>query len=155
MIRTVELTTWLDAPPETVWEHAQTSALLRHVAAPLVRLVPRSGAFPRRWRPGEHRAWMFLCGFLPLGWQAIGIEYPEAPEDTRVLRDNGHSPLIRRWDHWIEIAPENGGTRYTDRVHIDAGMLTPLVAAFARVFYAHRQKRWRALAQSGFRALDN
>jgi len=41
----------------------------------------------------------------------------------------------------------------TDRVHIDAGMLTPLVAAFARLFYAHRQKRWRALAKNGFHAL--
>jgi hypothetical protein len=38
-------------------------------------------------------------------------------------------------------------------VHIDAGMLTPLVAAFARLFYAHRQKRWRALAKNGFHAL--
>jgi len=34
-----------------------------------------------------------------------------------------------------------------------AGMLTPLVAGFARLFYAHRQKRWRALAKNGFHAL--
>tara|TARA_Y100000296_G_scaffold33499_1_gene38776 strand:+ start:955 stop:1422 length:468 start_codon:yes stop_codon:yes gene_type:complete len=151
--RTVELTTLLDAPPEEVWDRVQTSALLQHVAAPLIRFVPRGERFPRRWSPSEYRAWMFVFGIFPIGWQTIGIEYPVSPATTHVLRDNGHSPLIRRWDHWIEIAPENGGTRYTDRVHIDAGILTPLVAGFARLFYAHRQSRWRALAMTGFTAL--
>ena len=153
MTRTVELTTWLDAPPEAVWDHAQTSALLRHVAAPLNRFVPCGGRFPRRWTPGEYRAWMFVFGIFPIGWQVIGIEFPASPPTTDVLRDNGHSPFVRRWDHWIEIAPGDGCTRYTDRVHIDAGRLTPLVAGFARLFYAHRQKRWRALAKNGFHAL--
>jgi hypothetical protein len=36
--------------------------------------------------------------------------------------------------------------RYRDRVEIDAGVLTPLVVAFARWFYGVRQRRWRVLA---------
>ncbi len=47
-------------------------------------------------------------------------------------------------------APSPGGTLYRDRVEIDAGLLTPVVAALARVFYRHRQGRWRALAARGF-----
>jgi hypothetical protein len=33
-----------------------------------------------------------------------------------------------------------------DRIEIDAGVMTPLVAGFAAIFYRYRQRRWRALA---------
>jgi len=35
-------------------------------------------------------------------------------------------------------------------VTIEAGILTPFVWLFARLFYAHRQRRWAALAAKGF-----
>lgn len=153
MTRTVELTIWLPARPDTVWEHLQTSALLHHVAAPLIQFKSHDGSFPERWQSGEYRTDMFLYGIVPLGWQAVVIEQPEPLGDTRYLRDNGFGPLIKRWDHWIAIAPEDGGTRYLDQVTVDAGPLTPVVAAFARIFYAHRQRRWRELAATSFAAL--
>ncbi len=59
---------------------------------------------------------------------------------------------MRRWDHWIFVAAEGGGTRYTDRVNVEAGLLTPFIWRFARVFYGHRQRRLRAFAADGFRA---
>ena len=93
---------------------------------------------------------MFLFGFIPIGWQVIGIELPATPLGRHMVRDNGYGPLIRRWDHWIEIEPEGRGTRYTDTVHIDAGLLTPLITAFATIFYRHRQRRWRELVKADF-----
>lgn len=153
-MRTVELSTHLAAPPETVWEHVQTPRLLHYVARGMVRFIPRDGPFPERWHEGEFRTWMLLFGFIPIGWQAIGIELPPQSDRRFVVRDNGYGPLIRHWDHWIEITPEHGGTRYVDRVHIAAGVLTPLIRAFARIFYAHRQRRWRKLVDSGFAYRD-
>ena len=156
MPRTVELTTQLDCTPDEAWARVKTAPLLQHIAFPLIRFVPVKGqSFPQGWEPGEYRAWMFLFGFIPLGWQAIVISLPEPEGEKRFVRDNGYSPLIRRWDHWITIAPgENGArTRYTDRVTIEAGPLTAIIALFAKVFYAHRQRRWRALARTGFAAL--
>lgn len=156
MAATVERTSELACTPDEAWSHVLTAPLLQHIAAPLIRFVPMGGrGFPQDWEEGEHRTWMFLFGFIPLGWQAIVISRPEPSGDVRYIRDNGYGPLIRRWDHWIEIAPGKapGTTRYTDRVTIEAGVLTALVAAFARVFYAHRQRRWRALALSGFASL--
>jgi hypothetical protein len=153
----VVLSTLLACSPDEAWERVQTSALLLHVAAPLIRFTGQgSKPFPAIWEPGEYRAWMWLFGIVPIGWQAVVISHPEADSDTRIIRDNGYGPLIKRWDHWIEIAPANGsgGTRYTDTVTIEAGLLTPLIAAFARLFYAHRQRRWRSLAQTGFTALQ-
>ena len=155
MAVTVELSTTLACTPDEAWERVQTSALLMHVAGPLIRFTPQGGTpFPAIWAPGEYRAWMWLFGFLPIGWQAVVISEPAPDGETRFIRDNGYGPLIRQWDHWIAIAPGEGGTtHYTDRVAIEAGLLTPLSAAFARVFYAHRQRRWRELARTGFAAL--
>jgi hypothetical protein len=157
MATTVALSTRLDCTPDEAWERVRTSPLLLHVAAPLIRFTPKSGqAFPAIWQPGDYRAGMRLFGLVPLGWQAVVISEPAPEGTTRFIRDNGYGPLIRRWDHWIAIAPDEGGaTRYTDRVEIEAGLLTPLVAAFARVFYAHRQRRWRALARRRFAALKD
>ena len=155
MATAIELTTHLDCSAEEVWAHVQNSGLLSHIAAPLIRFVPKDAPFPLQWEAGEYRAWMLLFGFLPIGWQAIVISHPEPVGDKRYLRDNGYGPLIKTWDHWIEISPSGAGegTIYTDRVMIEAGVLTPLVAAFARLFYSHRQRRWRALVKSGFQTL--
>lgn len=152
----VELTTLLDCNIEAAWKQANTSALLHHITSPLIRFVPKRGQeFPDVWDPREYRAWMLLFGFIPLGWQAIVISIPPQKGASRFVRDNGYSPMIRRWDHWIEISSEGKKTRYTDSVIIDAGILTPIVATFARVFYRHRQNRWRALAASNFAALPS
>ncbi len=149
-MRTVELSTYLAAPPEQVWDHVQTSRLLHYVARGMIRFVPAGAPFPERWSAGECRTWMWLFGVIPLGWQAIKIELPAQERARHQVRDNGHSPLIQRWDHWIEISAEGEGTRYVDRVYIEAGLLTPLIWAFVRLFFAHRQRRWRKLVASGF-----
>lgn len=127
-----------------------------HVARPLIRFTAKgSTSFPAIWQPGEYRAWMWLFGFIPIGWQAVVISEPPPDGATRFIRDNGYGPLIKRWDHWIAIAPRaDGTTHYIDRVDIDAGLLTPLIEIFARAFYTHRQRRWRALARTGFAALQ-
>jgi hypothetical protein len=150
-VRTVSMSTHLPASPETVWDHVQTPRLLHHVAWPLIRFVPKGARWPaERWTEGRHETWMFLFGFLPIGWQVIGIELPTATPGRHVVRDNGYGPLIRRWDHWIEIEPEGCGARYTDIIHIDAGWLTAVVTSFAKIFYRHRQRRWRNLVNAGF-----
>jgi len=84
---------------------------------------------------------------LPLGWQEIRVSFPPPPSGGLAIRDDGRGALVARWDHLIEIVPEAAGTRYTDTVTIEAGWRTPFVAVFARVFYAHRQRRWRGLVQ--------
>ena len=147
----VELSTVLDAPPERVWEEVNRPALLRFVAHPFVWFDPLDPpAFPERWEEREYRVRVRQLGVIPLGWQVIRIERPAPVGGTRYLRDNGRGALARRWDHLITVAPAGPGrTRYTDRVEIEAGPLTPFVWAYARAFYAHRQRRWRALVAEG------
>ena len=157
MATTVELTSRIDAPVDEVVRHVMTPRLLDYVAAPLIRFTyPEGFDSGGDWPLGEHRVGMKFMGLVPIGWQAIGIELPQSPEeDTILLRDNGYSPTIKRWDHWIIIRPHasGSGTSYTDRVHIEAGLLTPIIAAYARFFYKHRQRRWRELAALNFAPL--
>lgn len=152
------LTTRLDCPIETVWTQVHRPELLQHIAWPLIRFTYRDdGMPPVRWTQGRYRVGMWSFGIIPLGQQWVGIEYPEGTSVTNgraVLRDNGSGTLIHKWDHWIFLEDVGGGqTRYTDRLDVEAGVLTPFVWLFARIFYGHRQRRWRALVATGFTAL--
>ena len=125
-----------------------------YITAPIIRFEPVEGSFPARWEARDYPAKLYAFGFLPLGQQTIGIEYPPIEGDCRTLRDNGRGQLIKRWDHWLLVEPEDGGTRYTDRVDIEAGILTPFIALYAQMFFAHRQRRWRKLINSKFSELE-
>jgi hypothetical protein len=118
------------------------------VSAPVLRLRPVDPPrFPAIWHPGDWLVSMRLFGVLPLGRQVISVSIEAADGPEWVLRDNGHGALARRWDHRITIAPAGTDERtaYRDEVIVEAGWLTPVVAGFARLFYAHRQRRWHAL----------
>lgn len=150
-MKAIDLETFLPADTEIVWDHILQPRLLCFVARGMLAFHPIDPAtFPERWSDGQYRVRKSLWGVLPLGWQVIGIETLQGQGKTHRLRDNGRAWLIPIWDHTVEVEPIDGGTRYIDRVTIEAGVLTPLVAAFARLFYKHRQRRWRKLVAAGF-----
>ena len=149
------LSSRLQAPAEEVWHHLQSPGLMQHVAAPVLEFRPAAGEqLPLLWAEGDFRVSLHLFGMLPLGPQTVGIRIADEKAWPRRVLDDGHSPLIRSWKHWIELQPAGQGTTlYTDRLAIRAGVLTPFVWLFARLLFAHRQRRLRALASTGFRAL--
>lgn len=150
-MKTVEVTTHLNADPDRVWEAANTSRLLLFVVKPMMHFIPvKPKVLPELWEEGDYLLRMKWFGIVPFGRQVISVSRPPPQGPVRMLRDNGHGTLIRRWDHLISIGPEGDGTRYTDKIEIDAGFLTQLVSAFARKFYAHRQERWHALVKADF-----
>jgi len=147
------LSTILACPADRVWEEVLRPRLLDYVAQPVLRFTPVDPPrFPQVWRSGAYVVAMRLFGVVPLGTQTIGISLPVAERSAeRVLHDAGHSSLIAVWDHRITVAPVDAATtRYTDTVRIEAGLLTPLVWASARLFFGHRQRRWRRLVATGF-----
>ncbi len=150
------LSTRLEAALPLCAEAVMRPALLQAVAAPLVRFTPVQGEWPSRWMPGPFLVKLHLFGWLPLGEQVIGIELPPSSAQRFELLDLGHSPLIPKWHHRITLETDDAGTRYTDALDLDAGWRTPLVWAFAWLFYRHRQRRWRQLvATSALPALLN
>jgi len=153
----IDISTDLSAPAASVWAHAQTSALLRYVAAPLVIFEAKDPAsLPPVWREGRYRVALKVFGWLPFGDQWIVIEHTPLDDGAFGVRDNGYSALIRRWDHHIVIQPTGDGEcRYRDTLDVEAGLLTVPIWLFAQLFYRHRQSRWRKLAASGFAELPS
>lgn len=155
-MKTIELATFLPADTAIVWEHIHQTRVWIFVSKGFLTFVPIDpGSFPMRWSCGRYRVQKYLFGMLPIGWQEIGIEFPPDQGLKHRMRDNGRGWMIPVWEHLIEIEPVDGGTRYVDTVHIEAGLLTPFVAAFARRFFQHRQKRWQKLVASGFERVDS
>jgi hypothetical protein len=151
----VAVETLIDVSAEEVWARVRTLPLLEHVSAPLIRFAPVDPPVPPTvLADGDYRVSMQLFGVIPMGEQVIGVRFLETLSWPRKLLDDGHSALVSRWYHLIEVWPEGEGRAgYRDSVDIEAGLLTPLVWLFAQLLYRHRQRRWRALARDGFRAL--
>ena len=151
----VAISTVLAAPAQRIWQAAQTTALLHYVSGPMVTFHPKA-PLPERWADGRYLVGMRLFGVLPIGEQWIVIEHVEVDErgGRYVLRDNGYSGMIRRWDHHITLsARADGRSDYRDSLDLDAGPLTPFVWLFAQAFYRHRQSRWRRLVSEDFAPL--
>ncbi len=150
----VRLSTPLNAPPEWVAAQLQSTAVFRHITAPLVRFKRLGGApWPTHWSPGDLPLQMRLLGLLPMGSQTVRISIEPSAQAGAwpTLRDNGEGTLMRRWDHRITLQPlPDGRTLYTDDIDMVARhlpwLMTPLSTTFAQVFYRHRQRRWRQLA---------
>ena len=52
--------------------------------------------------------------------------------------------FIRVWNHSMQVeAISDSRCRYSDRIDVRAGILTPLIWLLASLFYRYRQYRWR------------
>lgn len=150
MVR-IQLDTVLPCSYERAVAEVKTPGLLMHVAHPLLVFEPANeSTIPGVWEEKTYWFRLKLFGVVPFGSQAVRVAFDEDAEGFR-LRDDGYSRMIRRWNHLITIRRNNGDTLYRDTLDLDAGIITPIVWLFARVFFAHRQKRWRQLALSEFK----
>ncbi len=124
---------------------------LAFVSAPMLSYEPLDPPeFPTRWQGRQYRVTLRLGGRLPIGQHTLDIEMPPSGPTGTEFHDDGFSDLIKTWDHRILLEEFHGMTRYTDRVRVSAGVLTPVVWLFAWLFYRHRQQRWLRLITGGF-----
>jgi len=151
----IERTTYLACSPEKCFLEVSSSRLLEFVSWPMVRFDPIDPPrLPRVWEEKHYLVKVSVFGFIPFGRQHINITGRNRSGETGSffveVRDNGHGSFISTWDHFISIRETGAGCRYSDRVEIKAGLLTPLVVVFAWFFYRHRQRRWQRLVSTDF-----
>ena len=73
-MKTITITSHLDAEPDLIRRYVLTPRLLNYVVAGFMKFQPIDpGSFPDTWHPGSYRVRMLALHFLPLGWQHIGI----------------------------------------------------------------------------------
>jgi hypothetical protein len=120
---------------------------LRYITKGLLGFRPE-GELPARFSAGTVvRVKLLFFGFIP-GWMHE-IRIARLDEAHREIETTEHGGSVKRWNHRITV-DERGPwrSRYTDEIDIDAGLVTPLIWAYAHLFYRYRQWRWRRLARS-------
>jgi hypothetical protein len=152
-VATLTRTSTLPVAAEDLWRALHDPKTLVRLSAPLLQIEPlEPKIFPEEFMPASYVVSLKGFGRLPLGRHAINISHP-APEPGEslpryVLHDKGSGDLARVWDHRITIEPLSETTcRLTDELAVDAGLLTPFVALFARILLQHRHVRLAALVR--------
>jgi hypothetical protein len=141
----VDMSTELGAPAKAVWTAVKTPAAFRTVTRGVLTMPVLKDRHDT-WREGETvQGWVFLFGLLPFSLHRLHVADIDDSEMT--LRSQERGGPISRWNHDISVtAIDDSRCTYRDRIDIDAGILTPVVARYARWFYRTRQRRWRDLA---------
>ena len=63
----------------------------------------------------------------------------------RRMQSSEHSDSVKSWKHTLDVMPDGEGSIWTDRICIDAGLMTPVLARYARFMYLHRHTQRGAL----------
>jgi hypothetical protein len=119
---------------------------LRHVAWPVLTFESiERGALDDPWQVGRtYDLKLRLLGIIPLGRHCIRLVKIDKATNTIESRESGL--LARVWNHTIRFSRQYESTvSYSDEIEIGAGLLTPIVWAFAHLFYRYRQWRWKSL----------
>ena len=144
-MKSITVQTTLDAPAEAIWSTVQRPEAFAHVAGTMLR-YPAAERHRGPWRVGDKTVgWLLLFRVLPFSRHTI--EVADIDHDAMTLQTEERGGVVHTWRHHIAVESVSGDRcRYTDRIDIEAGVLTSVVAAFARVFYRYRQRRWAKLA---------
>jgi ligand-binding SRPBCC domain-containing protein len=141
------VSTELAAPPERVWETLKQVDTLRYITRGLLGFRPL-GPVPDALGAGDVVRVRLLFFHVVPAW-AHEIRIVSVDEQARQIETREHGGGVKTWNHRLMVEPAaSGGTRYTDRIEIEAGRITRLVWAYAHVFYRYRQWRWRRLART-------
>lgn len=145
-MQSITIQSTLDAPADVIWRAVQRPEAFVHVAGAMLR-YPVAERHQGPWMVGDRTVgWLFLGRVFPISRHTIEVVLVDHEERTLLTEEYGG--MVRRWRHRITAQPLSAGScRYVDRVDIQAGPLTPIVAAFAQVFYRYRQRRWWRLAR--------
>lgn len=139
----VEISTKLELSAETAWRTVKKSSTLVFITKGLLGFSQKN--FLPEWKEGETVATrLFLFNFIPV-WKHE-IYFARIDDNQFEIYTNEKGGMVSVWNHLIKIDPVNEQVcLYTDKIEIEAGVLTPIVGFFARIFYRFRQRRWRSI----------
>lgn len=142
----VQKTSIFPASRDAVFQKLQRLETLQAIAKPYATFEPLDNA-AAVWTVGSKSSYRLrLFGLIPFGTHAIRIVRFD-PEGISSRENNRHVPV---WNHDILLVPiDENHTEYADRVEIKAGWKTFFIWLWAKVFYAHRQRKWIRLLKEG------
>ena len=144
MPKTISLTHSYDAPSATVWAMATDYEALAKV---MEGLVSFEGLPEGRIEKGQHLEVMVsLFGKLPA--QPYTMDLLEFDDDEMRFKSSEVGAGVKSWVHELQVVAVGQGCEIREKITVDAGLLTPVFAAWARFMYKRRHgKRLALLAQ--------
>ena len=137
--------TQLPARPEKVFAEVKKPGLLLRIVEPIATVLPVNGKFPDCWEQGvTYVCKIRIFKWIPIGRRQLTIE--RVDDNKLEIQSREFDPLVRKWDHLIRVEASENETLYSDELDIEAGLLTPFVCLYDRIFYRHRHRQWRAIA---------
>lgn len=144
-MKTVHLTHDYPVSPERLWTLATDYGALARV---MEGVVAFEGLPEGRVQEGQKIDVMVsLFGKLPK--QPYHMEVVECDDSRMVLRSSEKGAGVKEWRHTMRVTPAPGGSRLTDTIEIEAGLLTGAFALWARYLYGARHKPRLRLLESG------
>ena len=145
-MRTIHVQTTLPTGADRVWRAMQSPVTFLYVCRGLLGFPALSGRAEPLWAGERGTGWLFAFHLVPAYRHTI--EVIEVDEPTLTIRTHEHGGMLRSWNHTLTVEPVDEQTcRYSDTVAIDAGPVTPFVAALAVGIYRYRQRRWHKLVR--------
>ena len=86
-----------------------------------------------------------MFGKLPN--QPYFMEILECDNTSMILRSSERGAGVKSWLHTLTVTETAAGSRLTDHIEIDAGMLTTVFALWAKYLYGARHKPRQKLLQ--------
>lgn len=144
-MKTVHLTHDYPVSPERLWALATDYDALARV---MEGVVAFEGLPEGRVREGQQVTVMVsLFGKLPK--QPYHMEVLECDDSRMVLRSSEQGAGVKAWRHRLTVTPTAQGSRLTDRIEIEAGLLTGVFALWARYLYGARHQPRLRLLEAG------
>ncbi len=138
--------TRLPASADTVWSFLLESSTLEYITRGWVTFFP-TGSLPPVWEEGQVvRTNVALFGSRK--YQPYTIHFVEVNSNTLTIRTKESGGMVKTWNHTMRITPDDQSSQYcyyTDIVDIQAGMYTPLVWLYAKLYYLRRHRQWLRL----------
>ena len=144
------ITSTMNIPADEAWSAIRESKTLLFITKGFLEFEAAEN-FPKRWIEGQTvKSKLLFFGKFP-GW-VHQLHFTEISDEKREQFTKEEGGLISQWNHLIKVVPINGKQcKYTDEIHIRAGVFTPIVWLYAKVFYRYRQCRWKKLIRNDYK----
>ncbi len=145
MPKTIELTHSYNSPADKVWALLTDFDALAEVCKGLVRF---EGLPSGRVHEGQKlEVGVSLFGKLPK--QPYAMEVVRLDDVSRHLTSHESGAGVKSWKHTMDLHETRTGCILEEKIEIDAGLLTPLFAAWARFLYKSRHAPRLKLLREG------
>ena len=136
----------LNNSAEKIWTKLLNIETLVEICKPMATFKSKLNDKEMKWEINKEYIFkLFIYGFLPFGDHKIILK--KLDKENKIILSNEYNKIVKIWNHLIIM--ENIGEneiKYTDEVEIYAGILTLFTAIWAKLFYKHRQKKWKRIS---------